>query len=243
MLPRGKLVITLAYLLAQVFFSIPALAAGDLLQGEINSDNINIRTDSTVSSEIICVVNKRERLDVLSELYGWYKVRLPSSAPAFIKKDFILLAENKTGKVTGNKVNIRLRPDIKSPILGKLNSGDTVNILEANGDWLKIAPVINCFGWINKSFITKLERKQIEPPIEVKEVVPSQAIEGLLKPKVFTRVATHKLITQDKVYLIKGDEAYLNSFNDKKVRITGKSVDPAKQKYPVIAAEKIEVIN
>ena len=243
MLPKSKLGIILASLLTQVFFSYSAQAGQVLLQGEVNSNNINIRSDSSISSEVICTVNRGENLDIISELYGWYKVRLPSIAPSFIKKDFVLLIEGKTTKVASNNVNIRLRPDTKSPILGKVNRDDTVSVIGDSGDWYRIQPVISSTGWINKSFITKLEQKQVEAAAIQNKEDSSKVIEGILKQKVFTRVATHKLIAKDKVYLIRGDRQYLDSFSGKKIKLTGKIIDPTKQKYPIIAVEKIEELN
>ena len=103
--------------------------------GEINADNINIRSDSTVSSEIICKVNKGEQVEVTRERYGWYKIRLPKYAPSFIKKNLVTAIEdkpansfdklrdsgtelNRNAKVIKNRVNIRLHPNESSPILG-----------------------------------------------------------------------------------------------------------------------------
>ena len=243
MLAKNKIRIILSCFLIQAIFSFSALADEPLLQGEVNSDNINIRSDSTVSSEVICVVNRGEKLDVLSELYDWYKVKLPSFAPSFIKKQFVLLIDGKTGKVTSDSVNIRLRPDTKSPILGKAHRDDPVVILGGSGEWYQISPVIGSVGWISKKLISKLEKKQVETVAQPKEEAQSIIIEGTLKAKVFTRVATHKLITEGKVYLIRGDRQSLDSFNGKRVKITGKLVDPTKQKYPIIALEKIEELN
>lgn len=207
-----------------------------LFQGEVKGHDINIRSDSTLSSEVICKVDKGEPVDVSSELYDWYKIRLPQAAPSFIKKDFVTLSKDgKIAKVSADFVNIRLRPDISSPILGKVNKDEMVDILQDKGDWYRIKPVKNSFGWIHKSFVSE-SRKDITKDITV---------EGMVKPKTFTRIASHKLILEDnnKVYLLKADIEDLNPFNNRKVKITGKLVDPTKQKYPIIEVEKIEALD
>lgn len=43
------------------------------------------------------------------------------------------------GTVTSDKVNIRSRPDKNSEIVGQLAKGDSVEVLDRKGDWLKIA--------------------------------------------------------------------------------------------------------
>lgn len=218
-------------------------------QGEVNADNINIRSDSTTGSEVICKINKSECVDVLLELYNWYKIRLPKIAPSFIKKDFVTLADNNTAKVIKDNVNIRLRSDTSSPILGKVNKGEVVNILEDKGDWYKIEPVANSFGWIHKSFVNKLEEKKIKLAKKSKEDIEAVSnknitVEGIIKPKTFTRIATHKLISDDnKVYLLKGNKEDLIPLNHRRVKIIGKLVDPTKQKNPIIEVEKIEALD
>lgn len=124
--------------------------------GEVNNNDINIRSDSTVSAQTICLVNKGARLEVLSELYGWYKIRLPKTAPSFIKKSLTTPIDEKTAKLIANRVNIRLSADESSPILGMADKDQTVNILEDKGSWYKIEPINNSFGYINKKFIVKV---------------------------------------------------------------------------------------
>lgn len=147
--------------------------------GEVNSENINIRSDSTVSSQIICRVNKGEQVEVVAELYEWYKVRLPKSAPSFIKNTLAVIINNapnntaatdtqlnpatnpppvfnKEAKVLKDRVNIRLSPSESSAVLGIVNQGQVVTVLEERKGWLKIEPMGNSFGWINKKFISKV---------------------------------------------------------------------------------------
>lgn len=145
-------------------FKICSAQAVPLFQGEVNAGNINVRTDATVSSEIICAVDKDDRVEVIMELYDWYKIRLPQKAPSYIKKDLISCidiqpaTENqcKNAKVLKDRVNIRLRPDDSSPIIGVANKNEIVNILKDKGGWYKIEPVQTSFGWINKRFVNKV---------------------------------------------------------------------------------------
>ena len=67
-----------------------------LFHGEINTNNINIRSDSTVISKVICVSSKGEPVEVVKESYEWYKIRLPKTAPSFIKKNLVSLIDEKT---------------------------------------------------------------------------------------------------------------------------------------------------
>ena len=75
-----------------------------LFVGEVSQNGINVRTDSTTNSDIICKVNKNQRLHVLKKLYEWYKIRLPSHAELFIKKEFVSTDKESIGTVSAQQV-------------------------------------------------------------------------------------------------------------------------------------------
>ncbi|MFH1888906.1 MAG: SH3 domain-containing protein [Candidatus Omnitrophota bacterium] len=229
-----------------------------LFYGEITEDNINIRTDSTVSSEIICAVNSAEPVEVIRESYEWYKIRLPVRAPAFISKEMVEPIDGKTAKVKKNKVNIRLNPDRSSPILGQADKNEIINIVGEKAGWYKIEPTSGSSGWVHKKFVAKSDtvEKRKEPVLAQKtqedlatdegaSADENVVIEGIIKPygRVFRRMATHKLISIDKkVFLLKGNRSGLDSLNNHKVKITGKLIQTENRKYPVIEIQKIEAM-
>lgn len=242
-----------------------------LFQGEINADNINVRTDSTTGSRIICTLNKGEQVEVTRELYEWYKIKLPKTAPSFIRKDLVTLIDGKTAKVTKDNVNVRFAPDESSAILGKADINEVINIISETPQWYKIEPVDNCFGWIHRKFVDKastiserITQAKTYPRPKEREPMPRSMkkekkaspeetpideaviLEGVIKPygKVVKRVATHKLIAADnKVFLLKGNKENLDALSYHKVRITGKSIQPKGQKYATIEILKIEALD
>ena len=151
-----------AILIFLFFQCAPALYAQESFpfKGKVNADNINVRTDSTVSSEAICSLNRDADVEVISQIYDWYKIKLPPKTPSFIKKDFATMIDDKTAKVSGDNVNIRLRPDTSSAIVGRVNKDEVVSILEDKGEWYRIEPASSTFGWIHKRFV-KRDRKSV----------------------------------------------------------------------------------
>jgi uncharacterized protein YgiM (DUF1202 family) len=239
-----------------------------LFQGEINANNINIRSDSRVGSKIICIANNGEPVEVIKESYGWYKIRLPKTAPSFIKKNLVGLVDEKTAKVIKDNVNIRLGPDESSPILGKADKNEVINIVEERGEWYKIEPLNNSFGWVNKKFVDKADTINKREEVKLAQEISAKGgpasgwkkenkimdekvsqdesvtIEGIIKPygKVIKRIATHKLITADNtVFLLKGNKGSLDSLNYHKVKVTGKLINPKDKKHTIIEIQKIEV--
>lgn len=231
-----------------------------LFQGQINTNDINIRSDSTVTSKVICGSNEGEPVEVVKESYEWYKIRLPKTAPSFIKKDLVSTIDGKTAKVIKDNVNIRLAPDEASPILGKADKNEVINILSESREWYKIEPLNNSFGWVHKKFVdmagtidrkkeVKLSReikKEDKITVEATTTDENVTIEGIIKPygKVIKRIATHKLLAEDnKVFLLKGNKEGLDSLNYHKVKITGKPIHPKDQKVTIIEIVKIEALD
>lgn len=143
--------------------------------------------------------------------------------------------------------------------MGRVNKNEIVNILEEKGDWYRIEPVNNSFGWINNKFVDRIpgtvnianQTKQILESTEGNKIIvpvkPSEqgiTVEGIIRPygMVIKRTATHKLITQDKkIYLLTGNKKSLDALNYHNVKVTGKIVTLSKQRYPVIEIETAKV--
>lgn len=233
--------------------------------GVITGIDINVRQDATTSSQIICKTTKGDTVEVILEKYEWYKIRLPKDSPSFIKKTLISPIDEKTAKSSADKVNVRLSPKESAPILGQINKNEIINVLEDAGQWVRIAPIFNSFGWVNKKFITKADAnapkpqpKSILTPAknidiikpdtkpDTKEEGNSITIEGIVQPygKVINRTATHKLISaNNKIFLLKGNPENLNTLTYHKVRITAKPEKQLKEKYPVLEVIKMEGID
>ncbi len=252
---KAKICFVLIYLCGFLSFVFAQTAQTFPFLGRVKAKDINVRVDSTVSSPVVCRALEGDSLEVVAELYDWYKVRLPKYAPAYINKGLVELVDADTAKVTKDRVNVRLMPSESSPIIGTVAQGEAVNILEFRKEWYKIQPAQNSFGWINKKFVEKSflpvlsqENPKLEQNIIPEGRVLEEAIviEGILKPygKVFRRQATHKIIDNNrKVYLLKGNTALLNSLSRLKVKVSGRITSPPKAKYPLIEVDKIEVLN
>jgi uncharacterized protein YgiM (DUF1202 family) len=240
--------LSILFILSGIIF---AAEPDSVLLGEVKENNVNIRADSTVSSAVICTMNQGEYVEIIKELYGWYKIRLPKIAPAFIKKTLVSPINQKTAKVSANRVNLRLGPAESFAILGKADQGEVVKITQDSGQWYQIEPTRNSFGWINKGFVELVEGKErkgtIEPPAaEEKKTQQSEELfkaTGTIKTfgRAFWRKTTHMLISaENKTYLLSGNRRTLNSFLDRKACVTGKLIAPPNEEYPIIEVINIE---
>lgn len=231
--------------------------------GQVNADGINVRVDATVGSLVACTLDKGELVEVVSESYGWYKIRLPKTAPSYIKKELVECINKSPsgnccgGKATANRVNVRIAPDLSSWPIGRVDKDTVVNITGDEGGWYKIEPVHQSYAWINKKFVNKeivvsekaTNESIFSPPIAQEQLSKDDdriVVEGIVKPYgvVLWRKATHKLITSENdIYLLKGNRKNLNGLNYQKVRVTGKIIGPQSAKYPIIEVDILEVLN
>lgn len=58
-------------------------------------------------------------------------------------------------KVTGDRVNLRGRPESNGEIVGKANYGDVLAVREIGETWVSVAPPAGVKAWIHKEFVTE----------------------------------------------------------------------------------------
>lgn len=238
--------------------------------GEINQDGANVRLDSTVGAQSICTMARTEPVEVVAQQYDWYKIRLPKHAPAFVKKNLVAPVDDKTVKVLRSNVNIRFGPSETTAILGKASKDEIMIVTGDSGEWFQVEPPGMAYGYINKKLVLpfrtgmapaagprKAERKHVEQPAAAgkTETPPPDdlakdeiATIGIVEPygKVINREATHKLTStaEGTIFLLKATRSSLDALNYRKVKITGKLIEPPRPRhYPVIEVRKLELLD
>lgn len=229
------------------------------LTAEITSSAAHVRTDSTIGAESICLLNRKHRVEIVGQAYDWFKIKLPSSAPAYVNQQFVEInpEENDSGEISGDNVNIRLKPDLSGSILGQVQSGYKIRILGKSGNWFRIRPPDDATGWVHKNMVGKPltaaqsrtrrvtpqkdESARNAPSAPVKEDVQEMiVVEGTIKPKVFTSVASHKIVSSDgEVFLLRSGTVDLKLFLGRPVRVTGM---PAPGPRNLLNVQKVEEI-
>jgi len=175
--------------------------------GEVTADGINLRADSTTTAEVICRLDKGAAVDVISGLYGWYKVRLPDTAPSYIRADMVSPVEEKAAnftpqepaaprfnalKVERDRVNIRLRPDESAPIVGRASKNEILNFTGLQNNWYRIKPIAGSYGWVHSSFVRKASVKTL-PAAPLNE----QAVSGKTAENPAQPASSEKFISPD----------------------------------------------
>lgn len=133
--------------------------------GIVEAESVNLRAGANLNFEIITKLNKSDKVFVVSESYNWYKIRLPQTADCYVNKKYIKIYRGQTGVVLANRLNVRARPKETSGLLGQVKKGQTLKILgKVSGDWYKIIPPQDSYGWVDSSFVKYFPEYTPESP-------------------------------------------------------------------------------
>ncbi len=132
--------------------SAPAVHAGAFksFTGRIVGNRVRMRLSPTIESTVVRETGTGEMFAVVNEDKEFYVVQPSKGTKGYVFRTFIL-----DGVVEGDRVNIRLSPDIDSPVIGRLNSGEKVNaqLCAANNKWLEIALPKTVHFYIAKEYL------------------------------------------------------------------------------------------
>lgn len=129
---------------------VPGFAAQEsfpFLAQAIN-ERVNVRAGQSQNFEKLCQLGKGEEVIVVGKDFSWYKVQLPSRTHVYLSDKYVRLAGSMEGEIVGDRVNVRSSAKVESTILGQLEKGSRIRIIEKSPGWYKIAPPAQVFGWV-----------------------------------------------------------------------------------------------
>ncbi|MBN2097252.1 MAG: SH3 domain-containing protein [Candidatus Omnitrophica bacterium] len=208
-------------------------------------DKVNIRAGAGPNFEILGQADKNEELAVAGATYDWYKVKLPEDARCYVHRDYI-----RDNVAQADKLRLRAGCGLNYNVLGMIKQGERVQVIGQEGDWLRIVPPENCFGWIKKDCLELSRRKYLPQPVKRVSVLPAVIqknqvrISGIIKDQgqIFGRLGTHKLTVDKKTrYYLQSDQIDLKPYVYHRVSITGEIVNTKKKsRYPLINVQEIK---
>lgn len=134
-------------------------------------DNVNIRAQSHINSEIIARLKNGETVTAMGEVTlkhpktdepaRWVQVELPEGTHVWVSTSY--LGGGQT--VTSTKLNVRSGPGENYSVIGLLHKGDTVKIISTKGDWTEIQSPPGSFGFIAAHLLAHKEMAPPPPPV------------------------------------------------------------------------------
>ncbi|MFN0064750.1 MAG: SH3 domain-containing protein [Chlamydiales bacterium] len=127
-------------------------AAFEPFTGSVVGSKVRLRTQPNLEGHVICETSSNEMFGVLGEENGYYAISPPRGTKGYVFRTFVL-----DNTIEGERVNVRLYPDIEAPVIARLNTGDKVSssVSDANNKWLEIDLPKTAYFYIAKEFIDK----------------------------------------------------------------------------------------
>lgn len=122
--------------------------------GKVTKNKVRLRLQPTLESAILRELNSGDMIVILGETDEFFAVETPPDVKAYIFRTYVL-----DGIVEGNRVNVRLEPDLSSPVLTQMNSGDPVlggGIYSKDKRWIEFTPPPSTRFYVSREFIEKV---------------------------------------------------------------------------------------
>jgi SH3-like domain-containing protein len=130
-------------------------------------NNINVRAQPKINSEIVAKLKQGEEVLVLEEITikspkvdepaRWARIKLPSGPHVWVNSSY--LDANHT--VTPAKLNVRAGAGENFSIVGVLHKGDTVKVVETKAEWTAIETPDSAYAFVAAHLLTA------KPPVVI----------------------------------------------------------------------------
>jgi len=200
---------TLSFKTAPVMTHLPTESIFKPFTGKIKGKKVRLRAQPDLEGSIIRELDKNYLLSVVGENNDFWAVEPPSDTKAYIFRSYVL-----DNKVEANHVNVRLQPDLESPIIGHLNAGDAVDgiISALNNKWYEISPPSNARFYIAKDFIENIGGPEVKVQLDKRKEAVEQLMDtALLLSKTELRKFYEEI---DIERLTRNFQTIVNSYTD-----------------------------
>lgn len=138
------------------------VAASDTIT--IAEDTVNVRNGPSLSYQLVKQVKKGEKFTIIKEKGDWIQIKLSASKSGWVADWVVTKSTNgtsttkssnsksKTAEANTSQLRVRTGPGTSFRIIGYLNKGQVVNILDENENWVQIAAGFGN-GWVTRDYL------------------------------------------------------------------------------------------
>ncbi|MCK4298039.1 MAG: SH3 domain-containing protein, partial [Planctomycetes bacterium] len=98
--------------------------------GQVTGTVVNVRGGPGIGYGALTKVLRGSRVTILSDREGWLKIVLPENDYSWVSAQFVEKGVGDVGTITGDAVNVRFDPATSGELLGQLNRGFQLRIVE-----------------------------------------------------------------------------------------------------------------
>ena len=121
--------------------------------GKISKSKVRLRLQPNYDGQVIQELNQGDIYIILEETEDFFAVKPSSDFKAYVFRTFVL-----DNVIEGNRVNVRLKPDLDALVIAQMNSGDRVEgtVHSANPKWLEINMPESARFYVAKEYVEKI---------------------------------------------------------------------------------------
>jgi len=154
-------VILLILSIASTMLPLTAAATSRIIAwGAANAvgDGVRIRSGAGLNHDILTTAKRGEAIVIIERTSSeWYRVNYNGTvgfvSVPLLERPRQIADFTASGKISGNSVNMRERPDINSTVLGTYPQDTVMNIVGLNNGWYKVR-YDNKVGYVRSDFMT-----------------------------------------------------------------------------------------
>lgn len=154
--------------------------------GKVKGNRVRLRLQPTLEAQVLRESKAGELFAIVAENQSFYAIRAPKDMKGYVFRTFVL-----DNVVEGERVNIRLAPDLESPVIGQLHRGDSIvaGVAAENNKWLEIALPSSLTFYIAKDYVIKAGEITLADEMEAKR---SEALHRLSAAFCFAEASLQK---------------------------------------------------
>lgn len=131
---------------------------------QCNEDYVNVRAEASGESEVIGKLYQNGRVDILdtSTDGNWYHIR-SGNVEGYVSADFIVTGDQAedvaatagytTAEVGAEVLNVHASTDVDSEIVGSVYENREYEVVEDQGDWVKVVTGDGTYGWVSTDYV------------------------------------------------------------------------------------------
>ncbi|HWC60168.1 MAG TPA: SH3 domain-containing protein, partial [Verrucomicrobiae bacterium] len=129
----------------------------------VDANHVNIRSKAGLVGEVLTHVTNGEPVTVIEEIHlkksgpdepsAWAKILLPPETHVWVKSSLL----DSNNAVSVKKVNLRAGPGENYGVLGTVNKGDVVQVMDTKGEWTQIQAPTNAYAFMAAQYLKQEE--------------------------------------------------------------------------------------
>ncbi|MGH2612568.1 MAG: SH3 domain-containing protein, partial [Rhabdochlamydiaceae bacterium] len=143
--------------------------------GKIKRKKVRLRATADLEGRVVKELNQHDLLVIVGEKGDFYSVEPPIGTKAYVFRSFVL-----DGIIEGNRVNVRLEPSLDAPVIGHLNSGDSIKgiLSSRNNKWYEISPPAGTRFYIAKEYIDSIGGPEVKIQLDKRRMTAEQLLDA-----------------------------------------------------------------